>query len=195
MGERTSRVIFDGEKARIKLLKFDACEAVRIGAAAALHFKGRIAVMADDRSLPAAKSAIVSGIIKTGSQAIDLGMGFGALLSYYIRKNNLEGGIMLNLRDGTCGIYFYDRYGLKVSFESYNELKKIHGMLPDGVLAADIPAENASRCDVSDYVNDIAVSDLNGMSLHFECGNIYMAACAKEIFEKCGVKLLQLPSA
>jgi len=194
MGERTSRVIFDGEKARIKLLKFDTCEAVRIGAAAALHFKGKIGVMADDRSLAGAKSAVLSGIIKADSQALDFGMGFGALLSYCIRKNNLDGGIMLNLRDGTCGIYFYDRYGLKVSFESYNELKKLHGMLPDGVLAAHIPAENASRCDTSDYAKEVAVPDLSGMSLHFECGNIYVSACAKEIFEKCGAELLQQPT-
>ena len=190
MGERTSRVIFDGEKARIKLLKFDTCEAVRIGAAAALHFKGKIGVMADDRSLAGAKSAVLSGVVKTDVQAFDLGMGFGALLSYSIRKKGLDGGIMLNLRDGTCGIYFYDRYGLKVSFESYNELKKLHGMLPDGVLAADIPADNTSRCDVSDYVNDVATADLSGLSLHFDSANTYMSACAKEIFEKCGAKLL-----
>ncbi len=190
MGERTSRVIFDGEKARIKLMKFDACEAVRIGAAAALHFKGKIGIMADDRSLAAAKSAVLSGVIKTNSQALDLGMGFGALISYCIRKNKLDGGIMLSLRDGTCGIYFYDRYGLKVSYESYNELKKLHGMLPDGVLAADIPPENTARCDISDYARDVAVFDLSGLSLHFECGNIYVSACAKEIFEKCGARLL-----
>ena len=194
MGERTSRVIFDGEKARIKLLKFDACEAVRIGAAAALHFKGNIGVMADERSLAAAKSAIISGITKTDAQALDLGMGFGALLSHCIRKNKLDGGIMLNLRDGTCGIYFYDRYGLKVSFESYNELKKLHGMLPDGVLAADIPTENAVRCDVSEYTDDIASFDLSGISLHFDCANIYLSACAKEVFERCGAKLLSAPA-
>ena len=133
---------------------------MRIGAATALHFKGKTGVMADDRRLVNVKNAIVAGIEKTNEAACDMGMGFGALLSFSIREKGLDGGIMLTLKDGICYLYFYDRFGLKVSFDGYSELKRMHSQLPDGALAVNISSGRESRCDVTNYINSLKTTSV-----------------------------------
>lgn len=194
MEERTSHVIFDGEKARIKKSDFNICEAVRVGAAAALLFKGNIAVMSSDRELCGIKSAICAGVGKGGAAAVDKGVGFSALLSFEITHNALDGGMLLSRRDGTCAVHFFDKYGMTIPFKAYNKLKNLHSRLPEEVVAADLPEVNGKRCPVDDYINENARYDLKGFSLYFESKNTYLSACAKQLFENCGATLLPYPS-
>ncbi len=143
--------------------------------------KPRIIVGMDTRiSGDMLESALVSGILSVGAEALCLGVVPTPAVSYLTRKYNADAGVVISASHNPVeynGIKFFNKNGFKLSDELEDKIQKlIEDEFKDiivptgGMVGRKYNGSNAIR-DYVDFAKSTIDSNLAGMKIAIDCAN------------------------
>lgn len=161
--------------------------------------KPKILVAKDTRiSGDLLESAMVSGMLSVGAEAVLLGVVPTPAVAYLVREYGADAGVMISASHNPVefnGIKFFNREGFKLSDALEDEIQKIIEEDFDGIpvlIGGDIGhvshAENATR-DYVEFAAKTLEGDLRGMKIALDCANGASYKSAVDTFEKLGAKV------
>lgn len=161
--------------------------------------KPKILVAKDTRiSGDLLESALVSGMLSVGAEAVLLGVVPTPAVAYLVREYGADAGVMISASHNPVefnGIKFFNREGFKLSDALEDEIQKIIEEDFDGIhvlIGGDIGhvshAENATR-DYVEFAAKTLEGDLTGMKIALDCANGASYKSAVDTFEKLGAKV------
>ncbi|MBO1264711.1 phosphoglucosamine mutase [Proteiniclasticum sp. SCR006] len=161
--------------------------------------KPKILVAKDTRiSGDLLESAMVSGMLSVGAEAVLLGVVPTPAVAYLVREYGADAGVMISASHNPVefnGIKFFNREGFKLSDALEDEIQKIIEEDFDGIpvlIGGDIGhvshAENATR-DYVEFAAKTLEGDLTGMKIALDCANGASYRAAVDTFEKLGAKV------
>ena len=161
--------------------------------------KPKILVAKDTRiSGDLLESAMVSGMLSVGAEAVLLGVVPTPAVAYLVREYGADAGVMISASHNPVefnGIKFFNREGFKLSDALEDEIQKIIEEDFDGIpvlIGGDIGhvshAENATR-DYVEFAAKTLEGDLTGMKIALDCANGASYKSAVDTFEKLGAKV------
>ena len=161
--------------------------------------KPKILVAKDTRiSGDLLESAMVSGMLSVGAEAVLLGVVPTPAVAYLVREYGADAGVMISASHNPVefnGIKFFNREGFKLSDALEDEIQKIIEEDFDGVpvlIGGDIGhvshAENATR-DYVEFAAKTLEGDLKGMKIALDCANGASYKSAVDTFEKLGAEV------
>lgn len=161
--------------------------------------KPKILVAKDTRiSGDLLESALVSGMLSVGAEAVLLGVVPTPAVAYLVREYGADAGVMISASHNPVefnGIKFFNREGFKLSDALEDEIQKIIEEDFDGIsvlIGGDIGhvshAENATR-DYVEFAAKTLEGDLTGMKIALDCANGASYKSAVDTFEKLGAEV------
>lgn len=161
--------------------------------------KPKILVAKDTRiSGDLLESAMVSGMLSVGAEAVLLGVVPTPAVAYLVREYGADAGVMISASHNPVefnGIKFFNREGFKLSDALEDEIQKIIEEDFDGIpvlIGGDIGhvshAENATR-DYVEFATKTLEGDLTGMKIALDCANGASYKSAVDTFEKLGAEV------
>ncbi|MFH5836970.1 phosphoglucosamine mutase [Proteiniclasticum sp. C24MP] len=161
--------------------------------------KPKILVAKDTRiSGDLLESAMVSGMLSVGAEAVLLGVVPTPAVAYLVREYGADAGVMISASHNPVefnGIKFFNREGFKLSDALEDEIQKIIEEDFDGIpvlIGGDIGhvshAENATR-DYVEFAAKTLEGDLTGMKIALDCANGASYKSAVDTFEKLGAEV------
>lgn len=161
--------------------------------------KPKILVAKDTRiSGDLLESAMVSGMLSVGAEAVLLGVVPTPAVAYLVREYGADAGVMISASHNPVefnGIKFFNREGFKLSDALEDEIQKIIEEDFDGIpvlIGGDIGhvshAENATR-DYVEFAAKTLEGDLAGMKIALDCANGASYKSAVDTFEKLGAEV------
>ena len=162
--------------------------------------KPKILVAKDTRiSGDLLESAMVSGILSVGAEAVILGVIPTPAVAHLVREYQADAGVMISASHNPVefnGIKFFDKDGFKLSDALEDDIQKL---IEDKFVGLAVPTGgdigHVSRADgaTEKYV-DFAVKtlegDLTGMKVALDCANGASYKAAVEAFEKLGAEVV-----
>jgi len=161
--------------------------------------KPKILVAKDTRiSGDLLESAMVSGMLSVGAEAVLLGVVPTPAVALLVREYKADAGVMISASHNPVefnGIKFFNREGFKLSDSLEDEIQKLIEDDFDGIpllIGADIGHVSHATEATRDYV-DFAVKtlegDLSGMKIALDCANGASYKSAVDAFEKLGAEV------
>jgi len=162
--------------------------------------KPKILVAKDTRiSGDLLESAMVSGMLSVGAEAVLLGVVPTPAVALLVREYKADAGVMISASHNPVefnGIKFFNREGFKLSDSLEDEIQKLIEDEFDGIpilIGADIGHVSHAKDATRDYV-DFAVKtlegDLSGMKIALDCANGASYKSAVDAFEKLGAEVV-----
>ena len=161
--------------------------------------KPKILVAKDTRiSGDLLESAMVSGMLSVGAEAVLLGVVPTPAVAYLVREYGADAGVMISASHNPVefnGIKFFNREGFKLSDALEDEIQKIIEEDFDGIpvlIGGDIGHVSHAENATSDYVEFAAKTlegDLTGMKIALDCANGASYKSAVDTFEKLGAEV------
>ncbi len=161
--------------------------------------KPKILVAKDTRiSGDLLESAMVSGMLSVGAEAVLLGVVPTPAVALLVREYKADAGVMISASHNPVefnGIKFFNREGFKLSDSLEDEIQQLIEDEFDGIpilIGADIGHVSHAKEATRDYV-DFAVKtldgDLSGMKIALDCANGASYKAAMDTFEKLGAEV------
>ncbi len=145
------------------------------------------------------ESAMVSGILSVGAEAVLLGVVPTPAVAHLIRKYEADAGVMISASHNPVefnGIKFFNKDGFKLSDGLEDDIQKLIEDNFDGapvVIGANIGHVSRKEEATDDYV-DFAVStlegDLKGMKIALDCANGASYIAAEKAFKALGAEVI-----
>lgn len=143
--------------------------------------KPKILVAKDTRiSGDMLESALISGILSVGAEAVVLGVVPTPAVAYLTRKYGADAGVMISASHNPVeynGIKFFNDNGYKLSDELEDEIQRVIESGFEGVpnpIGTDIGRETIERSALDDYIEfakNTAPYTLKGMKIALDCAN------------------------
>jgi len=134
--------------------------ALGIGMAAGTHFKGTVAVGRDTRtSSMMLANSMISGLVSTGTNVVDVGLLPTPCLEYYVKVNRLSGGVVITASHNPPeynGIKCVDSLGMECSSEDEDHIESVYFQKQFDVMPWDSVGQIKHASDaIPRYVDDI----------------------------------------
>jgi phosphomannomutase/phosphoglucomutase len=180
--------------------------ASNLGSATGTYLKGgKVAIGTDTRtSNDMIKSAVISGLLATGSSVIDLGVVPTPVVQYYVKNNDLDHGIVITASHNPPkfnGIKCVDSDGTELERKKEEEIEKIYfDKTFDFVSWEKIDGVKKDEDSIEPYIQGIMDNvDLDAiraanLKVVLDCGNGTGSRVSPYLFERMGCKVISLNS-
>ena len=180
--------------------------AMNLASAIGTYLKGGTVVIGSDTrtSNEMIKSAVISGLLATGSHVIDLGVVPTPVVQYYVKHHKVEHGIVITASHNPPkfnGIKCVDSDGTELSREKEIELEKIYfsglfKMVSWNKIQGVQKDEQAIEPYIQGIMNniDLEATRSAGLAVVLDCGNGTGGRVSPYLFERMGCKVITLNS-
>jgi phosphoglucosamine mutase len=145
------------------------------------------------------ESALVSGILSVGAQAVCLGVVPTPAIAYLTRKYNADAGVMISASHNPVeynGIKFFDNNGYKLSDELEDKIQAVIESKFENVpspTSVGIGRKFIKKSGLGDYIDHSKETidiDLSGMKIALDCANGACSTAGVIAFQELGAQVL-----
>ncbi|SHJ22904.1 phosphoglucosamine mutase [Clostridium amylolyticum] len=145
------------------------------------------------------ESALVSGILSVGAEAVTLGVIPTPAIAHLVKEYGADAGVVISASHNPVefnGIKFFDNKGLKLSDELEDEIQRVIESDFEGVpspVGADLGrkrAEYSAEDDYKEFAKSTIAADLKGLKVALDCANGASYKVAVEAFRELGAEVV-----